>query len=84
MSGVTHSPTRQALLYHDRRARRIAIAAVTITAALLVALVLALGLDGSETARTHEPAIDAKPAAGAPLGSRYDSGPDEGSRGPAR
>jgi hypothetical protein len=83
MSGVTHSPTRQALLYHDRRAKRIAVAVVTMTAVLLVGLALILGEGGSQTARTQQPAIDAKPAPTSPLVSRYDGGPDEGTRGTA-
>lgn len=81
MSGITPSPTRQALIYHDRRAKRIALAVVTTTAALLVALALVLGEGGSETASPQEPSVDAKPALRAPLGTRYDGGPDEGTRG---
>lgn len=81
MSGITQSPTRRALTYHDRRAKRIALAAVTIAAALLVALALALVEGATETTGTQGPSIHAKPAVSAPPGTRYDGGPDEGTRG---
>jgi hypothetical protein len=81
MSGVTHSPIRQALVYHDRRARRIAKAVVIITSSLLVALALALGEGGSQTPSSQPPAVAAEAAPIAPVGTRYDGGPEEGTRG---
>ena len=81
MSGVTTSPTRQALAYHDRRAERIALAVVIVATALLVALVLGLGEGGSQTSPTSQPAATAKPSPTAPQGTRYDGGPEEGTRG---
>ena len=83
MSGITHSPVRQTLIDTDRRAKRIAMAVVIIAAALLVALALALGESGSQTASTKPPAIAAEAAPTSPLVSRYDGGPDEGTRGTA-
>jgi hypothetical protein len=81
MSAVTHpqSTIKQQLLRDQRRAKIVAVAAVTILAALLVALVLALEGDDAPTAAQQ------KPAAELPLqpqtGTRYDGGPEEGSRG---
>lgn len=83
MSGITHSPVRQTLIDTDRRAKRIAMAVVIIAAALLVALALALGESGSQTASTKPPAIAAEAAPIAPQGNRYDGGPEEGTRGTA-
>jgi hypothetical protein len=82
-----HSPVRKQNLRDGRRATVIAVACVATLAALLVALVLALpgddaapsGSDGASAAQ--QPPI---PQAGSPYatpGTRYDGGPDEGTRG---
>jgi hypothetical protein len=82
MSGATHTqiPIKQRLLHDRRQAKVIALAAVTASAAMLVALVLALGGD-SRTTDTTSPAVQVtEPSAsqsGEP-GIRYDGGPEEG------
>jgi hypothetical protein len=55
MSGVTHSqiPIKQPLLRDQRRAKIIALVAVTIFTALLVALILVLAGDDSPTSGTE-------------------------------
>jgi hypothetical protein len=89
MAGATYSatPVREQIRRVDRRAKRIALAAVFTVAALLVVLVLALGGDDAQTAgvqpsapHVESSAPDVTPRA-AP-GVRYDGGPDEGTRGP--
>ena len=83
MSGATHvqSPVRQQLLREQRRARIIALAAVTVVTAGLVALVLALN-GGDQPARdTNSSSLQAEqpsiPQTQEP-GVRYDGGPEEG------
>ena len=82
-----HSPVRKQILRDDRRIKVITVACLATLAALLVALVLALpgddsapsGSDGASAAQ--QPSI---PQAGSPYvspGTRYDGGPDEGTRG---
>ena len=87
MSGAAHpqSPVREQILREDRRARLIALATVGIIAALLVALVLALagddsGSNGAATPAAERPAIPAGSAYATPS-TRYDGGPEEGTRG---
>ena len=60
MSGVTHPqiPISQVLQRDQRRAKIIALAAVTTLAALLAALLLAVNGDDSPTAGTAEPAAN--------------------------
>lgn len=83
MSGITHphSPTRQMLLRDQRRARIIALAAVTALAALLVTLVLVLGSGDSSTAGTDVRAVQVEQQPAAQPGVRYDGGPEEGTIG---
>ena len=90
MSGSAHpqSPVRQQILRDDRRAKMIAFACVGTLAALLVALLLALAGDDSATSgpdRATGSALQqpANPEAGsyASPGTRYDGGPEEGTRG---
>jgi hypothetical protein len=95
MSGVTHSqiPIKQRLRRDQRRAKIIALVAVSIFTALLVALMLVLAGDDSPTSgteesapqATHEPSarrVGPYPAAGSLRpGTRYDGGPEEGTRG---
>jgi hypothetical protein len=99
MSGATlPKPSIKQQLHRDqRRARIVALAAVAVLAALLVALVLALGGGDAHTADTLESAVGATqqpsaaqlPAHPSPEsvppspqpGIRYDGGPEEGSRG---
>jgi hypothetical protein len=96
MSGATHSriPIGQQLLRDQRRAKIIALAAVTIFTALLVTLILVLAGDDSPARGTDRSADQAtqKPstpqvgpypsAANVPPnlqpGTRYDGGPEEG------
>jgi hypothetical protein len=87
MSGAAHpqSPVRQQIMRDDRRARKIALACVASIAALLVALVLALagddsGSGGAATPAVQQPAI-AEAGTYASPGTRYDGGPEEGTRG---
>jgi len=96
MSGVTHSqiPVRERLLRDQRRAKIIALLAVSIFTALLVALILVLAGDDSPTSGTEESAPQATHQPSAPQssaasvspnlrpGTRYDGGPEEGTRGP--
>jgi hypothetical protein len=80
MSQVAHAhlPVRQQLLRDARRAKIVALAAVTILAALVVTLVIALGNDGSSAVSPDRPAIEQS----APFGGvRYDGGPEEGAPG---
>jgi hypothetical protein len=96
MSAVTHPQrTIKEQLHRDqRRAKMVALTGVTILAALLVALVLALNGSDTQTAAKQRPAAElrgpAVPQAGAypspsavPArlhpGTRYDGGPEEGS-----
>ena len=87
MSGAAHpqSPVRQQIVRDDRRARIIALACVGILAALLVVLVLALAGDDSGSGGAATPAVEqqAIPEAGTypSPGTRYDGGPEEGTRG---
>jgi hypothetical protein len=99
MSGATHSriPIRQQLLRDQRRAKIIALAAVTIFTVLLVTLILVLAGDDAPTPGTDESAVKARQQPSAPQvgpypsaanvspnlrpGTRYDGGPEEGSRG---
>ena len=90
MSGAAHpqSPVRQQIVRDERRAKVIALACVGTVAALLVALVLAVpgddsapsGSDGAANPAVQQRAI---PDAGtyASPGTRYDGGPEEGTRG---
>jgi hypothetical protein len=84
MSGATHPqiPIKQVLLRDQRRAKIIALAAVTILASLLVALVLVLDGGDAPTADTDSPAVQATQQPSAPSsvqpGTRYDGGPEEG------
>ena len=87
MSGAAHpqSPVREQILRTDRRAKAIALACVGTVAALLVALVLALAAEDSTSDKAATPAVQ-QPAisdAGsyASPGTRYDGGPEEGTRG---
>jgi hypothetical protein len=96
MSGVTHSqiPIKQRLRRDQRNAKIIALVAVSIFTALLVALMLVLAGDDSPTSgaeasapqATHQPSaaqVGRYPsAASVSPGTRYDGGPEEGSRGP--
>jgi hypothetical protein len=81
MSGITHPqiPIEQVLQRDQRRAKIIALAAVTTLAALLATLVLVVNGDDSPTAGTAEPAVQAtqQPSVTQP-GVRYDGGPEEG------
>jgi hypothetical protein len=95
MSGVTHSqiPIKQRLRRDQRRAKIIALVAVSIFTALLVALMLVLAGDDSPTSGTEESAPQATHQPSAPQvgpdpaadslspGTRYDGGPEEGTRG---
>jgi hypothetical protein len=87
MSGAAHpqSSVRQQIVRDDRRARMIALACVATIAALLVALVLALAGDdsssgGDATRAVQQPGIPEAGAYASP-GTRYDGGPEEGTRG---
>ena len=84
MSGITQSsvPVRQRLVQVDRRARIIALCAITAMAVALIALALALNGDFSSggTQESAAPATQASPEPGV----RYDGGPEEGTRGAAR
>ena len=72
----------------QRRAKSVALVAVTVVAALLVALGLALSTDDAPPAPNPQaaaPQIDRFPvpanvASTAQPGTRYDGGPEEGSR----
>jgi hypothetical protein len=93
----THTPIEQVLLRDQRRAKIIAAAAVTALAALLVTLVLVLDGGNSPTVDTQQPAaqeaqepsaqqLGAYPSAAVvppsmQPGTRYDGGPEEGTRG---
>ena len=89
MSGITYprSPIRQRLARDQRRAKSLALVAVTLVAALLVAVGLALSTDDAPPAPNPQaaaPAIDrdrgpANVASTAQPGTRYDGGPEEGS-----
>jgi hypothetical protein len=83
MSGVTHSqtPIKQMLLRDRRRAKIIALAAVTAFTALLVTLILVLDGGDSPTAGTKTPAVQATQQPTTQPGVRYDGGPEEGTRG---
>jgi hypothetical protein len=99
MSSITHPqiPIKQRLLRDQRRAKVIALFAVSIFTALLVALILVLAGDDSPTPGTEEsapqathqpsaPQVGPYPSAGSlsPTlrpGTRYDGGPEEGTRG---
>jgi hypothetical protein len=95
MSGVTHSqiPIKQRLRRDQRRAKIIALVAVSIFTALLIALMLVLAGDDSPTSgmeesapqATHEPSAprDGPDPAADSLspGTRHDGGPEEGTRG---
>jgi hypothetical protein len=99
MSGVTHSqiPIKQRLRRDQRRAKLIALVAVSILTALLVALILVLAGDDSPTSgtetsvpqATHQPSalqVGPYPSAASVSpnmrpGTRYDGGPEEGTRG---
>jgi hypothetical protein len=80
MSQVAHAhvPVRQQLLRDARRAQIIALAVVSTLAALVVALVIALGDSGSTAARSDQPAVEQVAPTG---GIRYDGGPEEGAPG---
>ena len=87
MSGITQSPVTvgQRVVGVDRRARIIALGAVTAVSAMLIVLILALNgsfssTDGDDSAApaTQQPSV-ASPEAGV----RYDGGPEEGTRGAA-
>ena len=86
MSGATHTqiPIRQRLRRDQRRARTIALAAVTAFTAMLVALLLALDGGDPPTTDDNRPAVQAKepstPQSREP-GVRFDGGPEEGTRG---
>jgi hypothetical protein len=102
MSGVTHSqiPIKQRLRRDQRRAKIIALVAVSIFTALLVALILALAGDDSPTSGTEEsfpqathqpsaPQVGPSPSAAGVSpnlrpDARYDGGPEEGTRGPGQ
>jgi hypothetical protein len=80
MSQVAHAhlPVRQQLLRDARRAKIVALTLVTILAALVVALVLALGSGGSSAVSSGQPSVEQS----APFGGvRYDGGPEEGAPG---
>jgi hypothetical protein len=99
MSGVTHSqiPINQRLRRDQRRAKIIALVAVSVFTALLVALILVLAGDDSPTSgtaasaprATHRPSapqVGPYPSAASfspnlPPGTRYDGGPEAGTRG---
>jgi hypothetical protein len=80
MSQVAHAhlPVRQQLLRDARRARIVALATVTILAALVVALVIALGDGGSPAASSDQAPVEQVAPTG---GIRYDGGPEEGAPG---
>jgi hypothetical protein len=96
MSSATHPqiPIKQVLLRDQRRAKIIALAAVTILASLLVALVLVLDGGDAPTADTDSPAVQVTQQPSVPQvgafpsaanvrpslqpGTRYDGGPEEG------
>jgi hypothetical protein len=80
MSQVAHAhlPVRQQLLRDARRARIVALAAITTLAALVVALVLALGNGGSPAASSEQDSVQGVAPVG---GLRYDGGPEEGAPG---
>jgi hypothetical protein len=94
MSGVTHSqiPIKQRLLRDQRRAKIIALVAVTTFTALLVALILVLagdaspksGTEASAPQATHEPSVRQVGRYPAAASTRYDGGPEEGTRGPGQ
>lgn len=79
MTGIAHPQpsVRQRLAGSERRARTVALAAVTLLAALLVALIVAVGNDDSPTVRVEPAQTKAGPIGGV----RYDGGPEEGSAG---
>jgi hypothetical protein len=83
MSGATHTqiPIRQRLRRDQRRAKTIALAAVTAFTAMLVALLLALDGGNAPTTDDNRPAVQAKdssiPQSREP-GVRFDGGPEEG------
>jgi hypothetical protein len=99
MSGVTHTqiPIKQRLRRDQRRAKLIALVAVSIFTALLVALMLVLagddyptsGTEASAPQATHRPSaaqVGRYPSAASVSpnlrpGTRYDGGPEEGTRG---
>ena len=87
MSGITQSPVAvgQRVVGVDRRARIVALAAVTALSAMLVVLILALNGSFSSTDRNDSAApTTQQPAVASPEpGVRYDGGPDEGTRGAA-
>ena len=84
MSGITQSqvPARQRLVHVDRRARIIAVCAITAVTAMLVVLSLALAGEFSSTGTDESaaPAIQQPAVASPEPGVRYDGGPEEGTR----
>jgi hypothetical protein len=80
MSGLTHpqTPIKQMLLRDQRRAKIVALAAVTAFTALLVSLILVLEGGNSPTADTDGPAVQSTQQPSAQPGVRYDGGPEEG------
>ena len=80
MSGVTLTPlsVKEQYLRRERRARAIALTAAAFVALVLIALVVAAGGHDTTNGTTDDP------AAGTPGQVRYDSGPEEGMRGPGR
>jgi hypothetical protein len=86
MSGaVTSVPVRQQLTSDKRRGRLIALAVVTLAAALLVTLALVLSDDDTPTGSFEQPvqvqSTDFPTPAPPVDGIRYDGGPEEGSAG---
>jgi hypothetical protein len=69
------------LLRDQRRAKIIALAAVTAFTALLVTLILVLDGGDSPTAGTEAPEVQGSRQPTAQPGVRYDGGPEEGTRG---
>jgi hypothetical protein len=80
MSQVAHAhlPVRQLLPRDARWARIVALATVTIVAALVVALVIAVGNGGSPAASSEQNSVEGLAPVG---GVRYDGGPEEGAPG---
>jgi hypothetical protein len=87
MSGITQSAVAvgQRVVGVDRRARIIALGAVSALSAILIVLVLALGgsFSGTDANEAAAPATQQPATASPEPGVRYDGGPEEGTRGAA-
>ena len=77
MSGATQPtiPVTQRLAHVNRRARVIALIAVTAFCVAVIALSLALGSSSDDGTAQERPFVNQIP------GERYDGGPEEGTRG---